>query len=54
MRNTLMRNTCAQHPPLSQVRDFVDETMELVDLSELMNNLVGTPGVNGLSVEQVW
>ncbi|KAL3650869.1 ABC transporter G member 32 [Castilleja foliolosa] len=31
---------------------FVDEVMELVELSPLRRALVGVPGVNGLSVEQ--
>ena len=39
-------------PPSTQVRSFVDETMELVDLTDIMFDLVGTPGQNGLSVEQ--
>ena len=32
---------------------MVDEIMEVVDLTEIMFDLVGTPGVDGLSVEQV-
>ena len=39
-------------PHTHQVRSFVDETMELVDLTDIMFDLVGTPGQNGLSVEQ--
>eukprot|EP00249_Psilotum_nudum_P025134 c29384_g1_i2 orf=661-5040(+) len=31
---------------------FVDEVMELVELTPLRNGLVGLPGVNGLSTEQ--
>ena len=42
----------AFHSFLRQVRSFVDETMELVDLTDIMFDLVGTPGQNGLSVEQ--
>ncbi|KAL0312045.1 UNVERIFIED_CONTAM: ABC transporter G family member 32 [Sesamum radiatum] len=33
-------------------RAFVDEVMELVELTPLRRALVGVPGVNGLSVEQ--
>ncbi|KAL9176954.1 hypothetical protein ABFS82_01G027200 [Erythranthe guttata] len=33
-------------------RAFVDEVMELVELTQLRRALVGVPGVNGLSVEQ--
>jgi ABC-type transporter Mla maintaining outer membrane lipid asymmetry ATPase subunit MlaF len=35
-----------------QVRAFVDETMDLVDLTDIMFDLVGIPGQTGLSVEQ--
>ena len=28
--------------------------MEVVDITDIMFDLVGTPGVDGLSVEQVW
>jgi ABC-type multidrug transport system ATPase subunit len=35
-----------------QVRAYVDEVLDLVDLTELMFDLVGLPGQSGLSVEQ--
>ncbi|GAX75668.1 hypothetical protein CEUSTIGMA_g3111.t1 [Chlamydomonas eustigma] len=35
-----------------EVRAFVDETMDLVDLTDIMFDLVGIPGQTGLSVEQ--
>ena len=35
-----------------QVRGYVDEVVDLVDLTEIMFNLVGVPGQTGLSVEQ--
>lgn len=31
---------------------FIDEVMELVELTSLKEALVGQPGVNGLSIEQ--
>lgn len=31
---------------------FIDEVMELVELTSLKEALVGLPGVNGLSIEQ--
>lgn len=31
---------------------FIDEVMELVELTEIRGGLVGLPGVNGLSSEQ--
>ncbi|KAG8375511.1 hypothetical protein BUALT_Bualt10G0107400 [Buddleja alternifolia] len=37
---------------LATQRAFVDEVMELVELTPLRGGLVGVPGVNGLSVEQ--
>ncbi|KAG1677137.1 hypothetical protein FOA52_000943 [Chlamydomonas sp. UWO 241] len=36
----------------NEMRDYVDQVVELVDLTEIMFNLVGTPGMTGLSVEQ--
>ncbi|GAX73712.1 hypothetical protein CEUSTIGMA_g1165.t1 [Chlamydomonas eustigma] len=35
-----------------EVQAYVDEVLELVDLTELMFDLVGLPGQSGLSVEQ--
>ncbi|KAG2425082.1 hypothetical protein HXX76_013991 [Chlamydomonas incerta] len=35
----------------TQVKAYVDEVMEIVDLTPLLFNLVGTPGVSGLSTE---
>ena len=31
---------------------FVDEVLELVEINNIRNALVGLPGVNGLSIEQ--
>ncbi|EFJ39882.1 hypothetical protein VOLCADRAFT_40167, partial [Volvox carteri f. nagariensis] len=35
----------------SQVKSYVEEVLEIVDLLPLMSSLVGSPGVSGLSVE---
>lgn len=35
-----------------KIRAYVDEVMELVDLTEIMFSMVGYPGESGLSVEQ--
>jgi ABC-type multidrug transport system ATPase subunit len=34
------------------LQEFVDEVMELVELTPIRNALVGLPGSSGLSVEQ--
>ena len=31
----------------------MDEVLDIIDMMDIMYNLVGTPGVNGLSVEQL-
>ena len=36
-----------------QVHAFVAEVMELVELTSLSHAIIGMPGVDGLSVEQV-
>ena len=38
--------------PKATVEAFVEEVMDLVELTTLKNVLVGLPGVSGLSVEQ--
>ena len=35
-----------------QVREFVKDVLDIVELTPLKNSLVGIPGVSGLSVEQ--
>ena len=35
-----------------QVSEYVDEVLDIVELTPLKDSLVGTPGVSGLSVEQ--
>ena len=35
-----------------QVREFVKDVLDIVELTPLKNSLVGVPGVSGLSVEQ--
>lgn len=37
---------------MEKVKAYVDEVVDLVDLTEIMFNLVGVPGQTGLSVEQ--
>ncbi len=39
-------------PTMEFLQDFVEEVMELVELSSLRHALVGLPGSSGLSVEQ--
>lgn len=34
------------------VKKFIDEVMELVELTSLSHSIIGLPGVSGLSVEQ--
>ncbi|KAK9836509.1 hypothetical protein WJX74_001987 [Apatococcus lobatus] len=36
----------------AQLRQFVDQVLELMELVVLRNSVVGLPGINGLSVEQ--
>ena len=35
-----------------QVREYVKDVLDIVELTPLRNTLVGMPGVSGLSVEQ--
>ena len=35
-----------------QVREFVKDVLDIVELTPLRNTLVGIPGISGLSVEQ--
>ena len=35
-----------------QVREYVKDVLDIVELMPLQNTLVGMPGVSGLSVEQ--
>ena len=35
-----------------QVREFVKDVLDIVELTPLKNSLVGIPGTSGLSVEQ--
>ncbi len=37
---------------MAQVRAYVDEVIDLIDMTDRMYSLVGQPGVSGLSVEQ--
>jgi ABC-type multidrug transport system ATPase subunit len=36
----------------AQIEEFVDEVLDIVELTPLRGSLVGIPGVSGLSVEQ--
>lgn len=35
-----------------QAMSYVEETLEIVDMTDIQHSLVGTKGVSGLSVEQ--
>eukprot|EP00850_Spirogloea_muscicola_P010335 SM000060S19667 [mRNA] locus=s60:404941:415471:- [translate_table: standard] len=55
VREALIFSAWLRLPPEVSKSDremFVDEVMELAELTSLRNALVGLPGVNGLSVEQ--
>ncbi len=39
-------------PPVVQVRAYIDEVMDIVDLIDIQYGFVGQPGLSGLSVEQ--
>ena len=45
-----MHTVSPAHTP--QVREFVYDVMDIVELTPLGNTLVGRPGESGLSVEQ--
>ncbi len=38
--------------PVAQVRAYIDEVMDIVDLIDIQYGFVGQPGLSGLSVEQ--
>jgi ABC-type multidrug transport system ATPase subunit len=37
---------------VAQVRAYIDEVMDIVDLIDIQYGFVGQPGLSGLSVEQ--
>nr|QVT92310.1 ABC transporter [Salvia miltiorrhiza] len=53
--DSLLYSACLRLPPevdSATRKMFIEEVMELVELSEIRDGLVGLPGVNGLSPEQ--
>lgn len=48
----LMIYVCIDKIHISYMQRFVDEVMELVELTNIKDAIVGLPGVSGLSTEQ--